>query len=271
MRLLSKCPPECDRSFTRSDALAKHMRTVHETEALRPSDPVPKHHSSNPTNNKQRLKLVLSNEAKKLPPHDKASTPGSPSSHSHPPNSATIPPATTSETDYAHNNVIYLQDLASPSASTLVQFPPDIEFTPDELRKPANELFHLLRKQLQWATKEGEQLRAEAEELERQRREEWQAKELLFENFMEAQAATERRRRAEQGIPEDLEGWQAVENDVAPAKLLHIAPKDGKLPWWREQGAQTQRPQVKEEPQPSKPLPADTKPAEDGQLQVPGA
>ena len=37
--------PECDRSFTRSDALAKHMRTVHETEALRPSDPVPKGHS----------------------------------------------------------------------------------------------------------------------------------------------------------------------------------------------------------------------------------
>ncbi|CAN6628743.1 hypothetical protein TRVA0_011S03400 [Trichomonascus vanleenenianus] len=28
--------PECDRNFTRSDALAKHMRTVHETEALRP-------------------------------------------------------------------------------------------------------------------------------------------------------------------------------------------------------------------------------------------
>ncbi|RMZ85733.1 hypothetical protein DV737_g445, partial [Chaetothyriales sp. CBS 132003] len=37
--------PECDRSFTRSDALAKHMRTVHETEALRPSDPVPRGHS----------------------------------------------------------------------------------------------------------------------------------------------------------------------------------------------------------------------------------
>jgi len=40
--------PECDRSFTRSDALAKHMRTVHETEALRPSDPVPKSHPSHP-------------------------------------------------------------------------------------------------------------------------------------------------------------------------------------------------------------------------------
>lgn len=41
--------PECDRSFTRSDALAKHMRTVHETEALRPSDPVPKSHSNHPS------------------------------------------------------------------------------------------------------------------------------------------------------------------------------------------------------------------------------
>lgn len=251
------------------------MRTVHETEALRPSDPVPKHHSSNPTNNKQRLKLVLNNEAKKLP-HDKASTPGSPS---HPPNAAPAAGTTTSETDYAHNNVIYLQDLASPSASTLVQFPTDIEFTTEELRKPANELFQLLRKQLQWATKEGEQLRAEAEELERIRREEWQAKELLFENFMEAQAATERRRRAEQGIPEDMEGWPAVEKDVAPSKALPIAPKDGKLPWWRQDGAQTQRPEVKkEEQQQSKPSllqppssSADIKHQEEAQPQVPVA
>ncbi|EDN06845.1 predicted protein [Histoplasma mississippiense (nom. inval.)] len=30
--------PECDRSFTRSDALTKHMRTVHETDTLRPTD-----------------------------------------------------------------------------------------------------------------------------------------------------------------------------------------------------------------------------------------
>lgn len=261
--------PECDRSFTRSDALAKHMRTVHETEALRPSDPVPKHHSSNPTNNKQRLKLVLNNEGKKLP-HDKASTPGSPS---HPPNSATAAAAaaTTSETDYSHNNVIYLQDLASPSAPTLVQFPPDIEFTPEELRKPANELFQLLRRQLQWATKEGEQLRAEAEELERVRREEWQAKELLLENFMEAQAAAERRRRVEEGMPEDMEGWQAVEKDVAPSKALPIAPKEGKLPWWRQEGAQTHRPEVKKEEQQQPPKPADVGQQESLQPPVPAA
>jgi hypothetical protein len=40
---------ECDRAFTRSDALAKHYRTVHETEALRPSDPIPKSMQANRT------------------------------------------------------------------------------------------------------------------------------------------------------------------------------------------------------------------------------
>ncbi|OLL25406.1 putative asparagine synthetase [glutamine-hydrolyzing] [Neolecta irregularis DAH-3] len=40
--------PECDKSFTRSDALAKHMRTVHEADALRPSDPIPKSHPQHP-------------------------------------------------------------------------------------------------------------------------------------------------------------------------------------------------------------------------------
>ncbi|KAL1791899.1 hypothetical protein ACET3X_009650 [Alternaria dauci] len=264
--------PECDRSFTRSDALAKHMRTVHETEALRPSDPVPKHHSSNPTNNKQRLKLVLNNEARKLP-HDKASTPGSPASHSHPSNSATIPPnaAPTPDADYAHNNVIYLQDLANPSAPTLVQFPPDIEFTPEELAKPAPDLFQLLRRQLLWATRQGEQLRAEAEELEKVRQEEWQAKELLFENFMEAQAATERRRRAEQGMPDDMEGWQSVENDIIPAKSLPIPPRDGKLPWWRVETAQAQRPQIKDELHPPRPPPADARHRDELHPQVPVA
>jgi len=246
------------------------MRTVHETEALRPSDPVPKHHSSNPTNNKQRLKLVLNNEAKKLP-HDKGSTPGSPSSHSHPPNSATIPsnapaPAPAPDADYAHNNVIYLQDLANPSAPPLVQFPSDIEFTPEELQRPAPELFQLLRRQLLWATQEGEQLRAEAEELEHTRQEEWQAKELLFENYMEAQAATERRRRVDQGMPDDMEGWQSVENDIQPAKALPILPREGKLPWWRDDTQQ--QPRIKEEAVQPRPPPAHIQPIEEPQPQV---
>lgn len=40
--------PECDKCFTRSDALAKHMRTVHESDPLRPSDPIPRTHPAHP-------------------------------------------------------------------------------------------------------------------------------------------------------------------------------------------------------------------------------
>jgi hypothetical protein len=223
------------------------MRTVHETEALRPSDPVPKHHSSNPSNNKQRIRLILNANDKKL---EKGSTPGSPASHSHPP-SAPVPPV--SDGDYAHNNVIYLQDLAAPNAPIMVQFPPDITFTDRELSLPAPELFQLLRRQLQWAQQECDELRMEADALEKLRKEEWQAKELLVENVMEAHTANERRQRADRREPEDYEGLDAVENDVVPAKQLPIQPKNGKLPWWRETLPQSEPPVVDD----ARPPPAD--------------
>jgi hypothetical protein len=122
----------------------------------------------------------------------------------------------------------------------MVQFPPDIVFTERELSLPAPELFQFLRRQLQWAQQESEALRAEADALEKVRKEEWEAKELLVENMMEAQVATERRQRVERGEPEDYEGMDAVEHDVAPARALPIKPKDGKLPWWRDAQQLTQ-------------------------------
>jgi hypothetical protein len=224
------------------------MRTVHETEALRPSDPVPKHHSSNPSNNKQRIRLILNANDKKL---EKGSTPGSPAP------SAPLPPPP--DVDYAHNNVIYIQDLAAPNAPTMVQFPPDITFTDRELSLPAPDLFQLLRRQLQWAQQESDELRIEADALEKLRKEEWRAKELLVENVMEAHTANDRRQRADRREPENYEGLDAVENDVAPAKQLSIQPKNGKLPWWRETQAQT-------EPQPhhdARPPPSDIRRDED--------
>ncbi|KAJ4296616.1 hypothetical protein N0V90_006663 [Kalmusia sp. IMI 367209] len=218
--------PECDRSFTRSDALAKHMRTVHETEALRPSDPVPKHHSSNPSNKFQRIKLVLSEEKRSA---EKGSTPGSPLSH--PPNSATLPPS--SENEYTHNNIIYIQDPVS--SATMVQFPPDVSFTPHELSLPADQLFRLLRRQLLWANQDGEKLRAEAETLEKQRKHEWAAKELLVENVLEGERASEKRRRLEAGEEGEPEYVTQLDADIVLAKKLNIEPKDGKMPWWREE------------------------------------
>lgn len=209
------------------------MRTVHETEALRPSDPVPKHHSSNPSNKFQRLKLVLTNEGKKGS-QDKGSTPASPSVQAQAPNSATGAPAPGSDAEYAHNNVIYLQDLASPNAPTMVQFPPDLEFTPEELGLPAPDLFKLLRRQLHWATQDGEELRAEADRLDKVRKEEWEAKELLVENYMEATVKQVERQREENGLPAEYEGFSLAKQDVIPSKRLQLQAKNGNLPWWRD-------------------------------------
>jgi hypothetical protein len=204
------------------------MRTVHETEALRPSDPVPKHHSSNPSNKFQRLRLVLNERQKQ----EKGSTPASPSSH--PPNSATVP--LSADAEYAHNNVVYMQDPVSPNAPTMVQFPPDLNFTEHELSLPAPELFRLLRRQLHWATQEGEQLRAEAEALEKLRKEAWVAKELTMENLMEEELTRTRRQRVDAGVPDEAHMLDLLEEDIAPAKRLEIKPKAGKLPWWRGDG-----------------------------------
>jgi hypothetical protein len=225
--------PECDRSFTRSDALAKHMRTVHETEALRPSDPVPKHHSSNPSNKFQRIKLVLTNEAKR-PSESKGSTPASPSSL-HPPPASTLQPS-HGDADHVNNNITYIQDLASPGAPTMIQFPPDVSFSPTELALPADLLFLSLRRTLQFATEEGDALRQEADALEKARKAEWEAKEVLVENYLEFQLAKAKRDRLEQGLAEEVvDGLDAAEHDILPSRRLSMAARDGKLPWWRDE------------------------------------
>lgn len=216
------------------------MRTVHETEALRPSDPVPKHHSSNPSNRFQRIKLVLNNEGKKEP-HEKGSTPASPSSHAHPLASTPTVPPVSADTDYAHNNVVYLQDLASSTAPKIVQFPPDITFTERELSLPAPELFQTLRRQLHWAMQEGDQLRVEADALEKTRKEEWEAKELLMENYMEAEAANARRRDAGGAASKYSQPFEHIEHDIVPSTSLELSSRDGKLPWWREEAWTSRR------------------------------
>lgn len=223
------------------------MRTVHETEALRPSDPVPKHHSSNPSNKFQRIKLVLSAGAK-APSETKGSTPASPSSL-HPPTASHHTSHVAADADHAHNNITYIQDLASPGAPTMVQFPPDLSFTPSELSLPADALFHSLRRTLQFATEEGERLRHEADALEKARKQEWERKEVLLENYMEMQIARAKRERLERGEEGELEGFEAAEDDVLPSRKLRVQPVDGRVPWWREEWeSKLARPVKAEEP-----------------------
>lgn len=116
----------------------------------------------------------------------------------------------------------------------MVQFPPDLSFSPIELALPADLLFHSLRRTLQFATEEGESLRLEAETLEKQRKAEWAAKEVLVENYMEFQLAKAKRDRLEAGEKGAVDGWDAAEHDVEPSRRLEVDGRGGKGPWWRE-------------------------------------
>ncbi|KAI9674728.1 MAG: hypothetical protein M1817_001632 [Caeruleum heppii] len=194
--------PECDRSFTRSDALAKHMRTVHETEALRPSDPIPRNHSNPPPRN-QRLKLILSAK----------------------------PPDTTSVLD-DQDSIIdddatvaesIDMDGGSRSVSVLEPYPPELQFTEEESALPTRELYRLLRRQLHWTEEENRQLATEVETLEAKRKQEWIQKELLLENVLEAELAHHTHKLGA--------GVDERKLTLVPEKGL---PMTGKTAWYRE-------------------------------------
>ncbi|KAI4596190.1 hypothetical protein KJ359_005697 [Pestalotiopsis sp. 9143b] len=146
--------PECDRAFTRSDALAKHMRTVHETEALRPSDPVPKslqHERADKAKQNNRLKIVLKTQQ----PHG---------AHD------------DSMDDGGDNEVV-----GSDFYTTLTE---QHGFTSKELsigQANIESLWRLCVANLKWANEEGATLREQCKEYEDLYRQEWLEKEVLLE------------------------------------------------------------------------------------------
>ncbi|GES58937.1 C2H2 finger domain protein [Aspergillus terreus] len=158
--------PECDRSFTRSDALAKHMRTVHETEALRPSDPVPKHHNAppsvaatpagTPAGKLQRIKLKLSH-----PPKDEAD-----------------------QYSESANETAGTDDL---DEFEIPEFSPELGFDEHEMRMRPQDLYRLLRRQIHWAEKEGLGLRDEWNKIRPKRKQAWLEKEAIFDDVIDAQ------------------------------------------------------------------------------------
>lgn len=168
--------PECDRSFTRSDALAKHMRTVHETEALRPSDPVPRGHTGGISNGsisngtKTRIKLFLSNG----PNGDKRASvigelPPLPTRHT----VAQLGIKTEEmklESDDESEELIDAVDIDSVPLTlplSLDYYPPDVWDNMDEYERtlPPSQYFRLLRRQIQWAEQDDTQLHKELGDL----------------------------------------------------------------------------------------------------------
>ncbi|KAJ9297245.1 transcriptional regulator family: C2H2 zinc finger [Paecilomyces variotii] len=154
--------PECDRSFTRSDALAKHMRTVHETEALRPSDPVPKHHTAlgsiaTPTSKLQRIKLKLS-----------------------------YPPREDME-QLSDTNIEEPADIDELDSISIPDYGLELGFDEEELSLRPYDLYRLLRRQIHWAEKESAQLRQDWEKIEPRRKQAFREKESIFDNVAEAE------------------------------------------------------------------------------------
>ena len=214
------------------------MRTVHETEALRPSDPVPKNHSSVPANRLQRVRLVFNNSSSKL---SKAS-PQSPSSAM---DSDTIPslqtedgPPIQAKIDYdysAREQCSNADEVDIHSHSRGYQYPADLLLTPSEASLPPDKLFCLLRQQKAWSEGEKTDLKREISALEQKRHEEWVAKELVLENIMEAEIAVELRRASLKRKTTKDENLKRMIRDkmVMESSESRKLEVRGRNPWWR--------------------------------------
>ena len=185
---------ECDKSFTRSDALAKHMRTVHETEALRPSDPIPRNHSQAQVK-PQKLKL-------------------------------TFKKGLNFENSVAAEDDIVNGDGDS-HFKTPLAYPADLQFTEEEQAMAPDRLYELCRRQRHWSEQEGERLKQEYVDLEANYKEEWQRKELVLLNLIEGELA----KATQQEVNNGNEDVEKILGDMLPAEML---PLSGKLPWYRK-------------------------------------
>lgn len=215
--VLANMEVECDKAFTRSDALAKHMRTVHEPEPVKGvpgsgNDPTPL--------SKKSLKIKLTNGSGSAKPpttpqemgptHDEDGNGVDPS----PPN----------------DNITYIpaHHPITGQPGFMIHYPPDIHFTAWESSITADQLMRLLRRQVHWAQKEGDELKQEIEQMELQKREEWTLKEILLEGVLESDLAQAEKEQ----LLRNLDGHvrEAMAKDALPAKKLEWT---GGEPAWR--------------------------------------
>jgi hypothetical protein len=185
------------------------MRTVHETEALRPSDPVPKHHLNPPKI--QRLKLILSSK---------------------PPDNHNVEDI---DADFDDNATIITSTDVDGAASTTHAsngydpYPTDLQFTEEENAMSPKELFRLLRRQLHWAEEEHQELEAEVATLVEKRKKEWLQKELLLVNTLESEIEWHARRKAAKNGTAPLPAAEHDKLELLPKSRL---PYTGE-PWFR--------------------------------------
>lgn len=189
---LTNNPTECDRSFTRSDALAKHMRTVHE--------PEPAKHAPNANANANADATSTPASGKKGPKIRLVNGKGA----SHAASALAASNASTGDTSRpidptdpnfdpspVNDNIQYIpaRHPITGQPGFMITYPPDIHFSQFESEIPANQLMRLLRRQLHWAQGEADQLKTELENLEKLKEEEWKKKEAALHGVMHAELA----------------------------------------------------------------------------------
>lgn len=156
---------ECDRSFTRSDALTKHVRQVHEAEPLRPSDaPAPRSGGNAAAANKPpRIKLKVTQ-----PPKDSSDA------EQHQQQGGNAGGGASSE-------------LGNSDQINIHEYGPEIGLDAHDISLPPAELYRLLRRQIYWAEQEGTELRDEWNRIEPRRKQAWREKEAIFNDMLDAE------------------------------------------------------------------------------------
>jgi len=176
------------------------MRTVHETEALRPSDPVPKY--LHPQHSKARLKLLLKKDERQP---DAPATP------------VTNGNGTTN---------------GSPQfTGWTTTYPSELGFTAEEEERSPDQLWRLLRRQIHWAQEEAEELKQQSEVLEQLRRKEWTEKEVLLDQVISNELSYhERRAKVLTGaakVPTADEIRAAAAQAVSPTRMDAVSQSPG--------------------------------------------
>ena len=144
------------------------MRTVHETEALRPPDAIPLSAGASNTNKPPRIKLKLP----QLPKEEEQQRGASGAGGGGGGGGAT---GAVSSSEFADGDQIDLSE-----------FGPEIGLNEQELSLPPSELYRLLRRQIHWAEQENVQLRDEWARIGPKRKDSWQEKEAIFNDMMNA-------------------------------------------------------------------------------------
>lgn len=140
------------------------MRTVHETEALRPSDPVPKSMQSGPAGKSSKLKIIIKTPQSHAAGQDDAVDDGSAG-----------------------------DDQGADMFTPLTE---DQGFTSRELEMPRKRLFKLCKLQLKWSEEDAEKLRQDCKRWEELYKQEWLEKEVLLDQVVRSEQSFEARRIA---------------------------------------------------------------------------